>query len=114
MSDDQLTATLAEIRAFDYKPVPQGSEVFEQAIRAARDVPRLLALVAGQRAALDAVLKLADEWDAKAKKIGGQIALEDCNGATAGFKMIGYQNHRDHAAALREAITAELTKGVTP
>ena len=61
-------------------------------------------------AALEAVLKLADDWNAKAKKIGGQISLEDCDGAVAGFKMIGYQNHRDHAVALREAITAVLTK----
>ncbi len=62
-------------------------------------------------AALHEVLKLADDWDAKAKEIGGQVALEDCDGATAGFKMIGYQNHRDHAAALRATITRELPYG---
>ena len=32
----------------------------------------------------------------------------DTEGALAGFKMIGYQNHRDHAEALREAIAAGL------
>ena len=69
-----------------------------------RHAPRLLA-------AVEAVLEKAGEWEAKAKKIGGQISLEDCDGAVAGFKMIGYQNHRDHAAALRETITAELAKG---
>ena len=61
--------------------------------------------------ALEAVQALANEWEAKAKKIGGQITLKDCDGAVAGFKMIGYQNHVAHAKALREAITAELTKG---
>jgi hypothetical protein len=58
--------------------------------------------------AVEAVLKLADGWDAKAKEIGAQIELEDCEGATAGFKMIGHMNHRDHAAKVREAITSAL------
>jgi hypothetical protein len=59
-------------------------------------------------AALEAVLKLADDWSAKATEIGAQIELEDCEGATAGFKMIGHMNHRDHAAKIRGAITAAL------
>ncbi len=62
----------------------------------------------GLLAGYEALLKLADDWDATARMIGGQVALEDCDGATAGFKMIGYQNHRDHAEALREAIRAAL------
>ena len=113
MSDDQLTATLAEIRAFDYKPVPQGSEVFEQAIRAARDVPRLLALVAVQRAALDAVLKLADEWGAEAKWIDAKFAGEEdpWPRTVAGMRAQAFEQC---AKALREAITAELTKGEAP
>jgi hypothetical protein len=66
-------------------------------------------------AAVEAALKLADEWEAKAKKIGGQIALEDCDGAVAGFKMIGYQNHRDHAKALRAALTGtEIADATAP
>src|ERR1017187_6626941 len=102
MSDDQLTATLAEIRAFDYKPVPQGSEVFEQAIRAARDVPRLLALVAVQRAALDAVLKLADELEAT--PYPDATAIQDCEVARTDLA-------RGLGRIFRAAITAALTKG---
>jgi hypothetical protein len=48
--DDRVASALAGIRAFDYKPVPQGHHTFEQAIRAAHDVPVLLA-------AIEAVLK---------------------------------------------------------
>jgi hypothetical protein len=112
MADDQLAATLDEIWAdLAYLRSCTGAIATTPE---AFDLDGLMPRYASAVAALDAVLKLAGDWEAKSKKIGGQIALEDCNGATAGFKMIGYQNHRDHAAALREAITAELTKGVTP
>jgi hypothetical protein len=104
MPDDQLTATLDEIRGRGYRNGARGALCARLSDAAAVDAPRLLA-------ALDAALKLAGDWEAKSKMIGGQIALEDCDGAVAGFKMIGYQNHRDHAAALREVIAAELAKG---
>lgn len=79
-------------------PNPESNAQFAAMARTA--MPRLLA-------AVRRLSELADEWDAKAAEIGAQVSL--CEGATAGFKMIGYQTHRNHAAALREAITAALT-----
>jgi hypothetical protein len=81
---------------------PQATEADAEFIAVARTA---LPLAIG---ALEAVLKLADDWSAKAAEIGAQIELEDCEGATAGFKMIGHMNHRDHAAKIRAAITAAL------
>ena len=85
--DDRVASTLAEIRAFGYKSVPQGNAIFDQAIRAARDVPRLLA-------AIEKVLAKADEWDAEA---AGSL-LEEIS-----------EVQRECAAALRETITTALT-----
>ena len=100
------SAVLAPIRERSRKATAREGDTAEwlgAALRSAtEDVPLLVT-------GYEALLKLADDWEAKAEKIGAQIALEDCDGASAGFKMIGYQNHRDHAKALRAAIGAALT-----
>lgn len=87
---DEVAAWLEDLRA--------RNEAFGEG---AAEVPRLFA-------ALDAVLELAGQWSAKAQEIGAQISYENTEGAVAGFKMIGYQNHRDHAEALRTAISRAL------
>lgn len=56
------------------------------------DVSRLLT-------ALEAVLKLAEEWEAEAADPRWQITPEDCGVALAGH---------DHAVSLREAIATAL------
>jgi hypothetical protein len=59
-------------------------------------------------AALDTVLKLADDWDAEAREIWAQVT-EDMGATVAGFKAIGATDRQEHARALREAVTRELT-----
>ena len=73
----------------------------------ASDVPRLLAVV-------DAVLALADSWKAKAAELWQQVADQNCEGASAGFKGIGASLNGEHADALREAVSRELLEEGTP
>jgi hypothetical protein len=103
---DDLTATLEEIkeRWSKVERVELKPEVVPEPGYQTPWLPDVDHLVK----AVEAVLKLADDWKAKADEIGGQIALEDCDGATAGFKMIGSQTHRNHATALRETVTRAL------
>jgi hypothetical protein len=82
----------------------------EPGICVTRDSSRWPCDAARLLAALEAAMKLADTWEAKASEIGAQISYQDTKGAVAGFKMIGYQNHRDHAKALQEAVAIALTE----
>lgn len=56
----------------------------------------------------DALLKLADEWEAKGAEIWETITLQDCDGASAGFRAIGAENYRHRAKDLRATVSAAL------
>ena len=79
----------------------------------ADDVPRLLA-------ALKKVLKKADEWDAEAKRLDENAENADATSghdttrvARAAMLSTRAQAHAELAAAVREAITSELTGEAT-
>jgi hypothetical protein len=82
-------------------PPRPGGDLINAAHRSAADVPRLLK-------AVEDALKLADDWDAKAREIAEQITSQDTEGAVAGFKVIGVTRYQEGARALREAITTAL------
>jgi hypothetical protein len=65
------------------------------------DAERLLA-------GYDALLKLATGWAAESAKIWASIELQDCDGASAGFRAIGAEAYRNRAKDLRETISAAL------
>jgi hypothetical protein len=89
----KLSAALAEIGArFGARP---------------GDVERLLA-------AVDAVLELAGEWKAKSAELWEQVSIQDCDGASAGFKGIGATMNSDHSDALAEAISRALLGKESP
>src|ERR1035441_2793392 len=95
MPDDQLAATLDEIRGRGYRNGARGALCARLSDAAAVDAPRLLA-------ALDAALKLAGDWGREGTDPSWQLTNEDAAVGTAG---------RGHSAVLRAAITAALTKG---
>lgn len=101
-ADDPVSAALAPIREHGYKPDQSGAAAFRQSDNAARDVPRLLA-------ALDAVLKLADKYDAESKRLWGQVRDADRRGVMTGSKSIDAAWNGDVAKAIREVIARELT-----
>jgi hypothetical protein len=74
---------------------------------AREDVARLLAVA-------DRLLALADEWEAIGTTTWGQIELQDCDGALAGFKAIGAEVHRNHAKAIRDAVAEALAGQAAP
>jgi hypothetical protein len=82
----------------EFADLPMEAAEFMAAAR--EDVPHLLGIV-------DRLLALAAEWEAKAKEIGDSLTYRDTEGAVAGFKMIGHQNHRNHAEAIRAAVRGE-------
>jgi hypothetical protein len=59
-------------------------------------------------AGYDALLKLATGWEAESAKIWASIELQDCDGASAGFRAIGAEAYRNRAKDLRETISAAL------
>ena len=100
----QGISTLAAIRERGYRNGATGAECARLSDSAAVDVPVLLA-------AIDAALKVADEWDALAKKLESRSEfLFERSGETAAVMLDGRsQAHKDCARALREAISRELT-----
>lgn len=101
---DDLSAILSGIRERGYRNGATGAECARLSDSAAVDVPVLLA-------AIDAALKVADEWDAQAKKLESRSEfLFERSGETAAVMLDGRsQAHKDCARALREAISRELT-----
>ena len=101
MADDQLTATLSGIRS-RHRPVTILAGSRDQVCESDRRRWPCHAHVLGE--ALDAVLKLTDDWDAEARN----IYLEAVRTADAGE--VGAASALQSAAGdLREAITRALT-----
>jgi hypothetical protein len=98
---DPVAARLAEI-----KERAQGEQA--ACARHGWEASRLCADAIAVVSAVEAVLALAGEWETRAAEIASQIELQDCDGALAGFKMIGSQGFRDSARDLQAAISAEL------
>ena len=67
-SDDRVASTLAEIRGRGYRNGATGAACARLSDAAAVDIPVLLA-------AVEAVLKLADEWEADSFIVDPEIAL---------------------------------------
>lgn len=88
MAPDEASATLAGIRERSAKALPGFSSDVRTYVDSANDVPFLLA-------AVEAVLKLADDWDREAREIPG-------------FKGIGASAYQACAKEIREAITTAL------
>ena len=101
---DDLTSALDQIRERGYRNGATGAECARLSDAAADDVPLLLA-------AIERALEKADEWGTEAKRIDGIFAAdEDPWPRTVGGMRA--QAFEQCAKELREAITAELTKGV--
>jgi len=100
-ADDQLASTLAGIRVRNNKA--SYTDPISLAITA-DDVPVLLA-------AIDAVLKLADDWEADAaaiaRRVEGHAARGD--GHAAAFARGSAEALDDCVRTLREAISRELS-----
>src|ERR1035441_1825531 len=103
MSDDQLTATLDEIRGRGYRNGARGALCARLSDAAAVDAPRLLA-------ALDAVLKLPTDWERETARLDA-LAQSTADPHSRGAISMRAQAFEECARVLREALTAELTKG---
>lgn len=100
---DELTATLAAIRDRGYRNGATGAECARLSDAAADDVPVLLA-------AVEAVLKAADDFDFEASRQERGAGLSAASGGMiipAGQRGRA-ETHRDCARTLREAIRAAL------
>ncbi len=107
MTDD-LAAALAGIRGLiaardDLTARMDWSAVDVSEFNAAQD--KLAARVPALLAAVEAALKLADEWEQEGVDPGWQLTNEDAAAGLAG---------REHSSALQGAITAVLTRAGVP
>ena len=104
MSDDRVASTLAGIKQREEWASSRYAEVSELR-QALADTPILLA-------AIEAPLKLADDWDAKAAAFTATARPDQGpSRMTRAMLTARAQVLRDCAQALRETITAELAKG---
>jgi len=81
------------------------SDHYAEAAQLRESLADIPALAAGY----EALLKLADDWEAKSAEIWAQIQIQDCDAASAGYKAIGATRYREDAKTVRETIRAALT-----